>query len=188
MINFPVFRFCPFCASEELEQHQQKAVKCRSCGQVYFHNVAAASAAIIETSHGVIFVRRTQEPHAGTLDLPGGFLDYGESFEEGLLREVQEETGLILTSYQYFCSFPNEYEYKRVRYFTADVVFLCRAGQSVKLQCDYEVSEILTLLPDQIDPTQVAIPSMRKAVEFYLRELSRAQSSRLLGDNDQVST
>lgn len=30
----------------------------------------------------------------GTWNLPGGLLEFGESFEEGLLREIKEETGL----------------------------------------------------------------------------------------------
>ena len=32
----------------------------------------------------------------GTWSLPGGKLDYGESFEEGAIREAQEETGIII--------------------------------------------------------------------------------------------
>ena len=35
----------------------------------------------------------------GTLDLPGGHIQYNEPPTEGLRREVKEETGLIVTDY-----------------------------------------------------------------------------------------
>jgi len=38
-----------------------------------------------------------------TWTMPGGKLEYGESFEEGAIREVNEETGMILKSSQIIC-------------------------------------------------------------------------------------
>jgi 8-oxo-dGTP diphosphatase len=35
---------------------------------------------------------------AGEWSLPGGKLEWGESFEQGAIREVQEETGLAITN------------------------------------------------------------------------------------------
>jgi 8-oxo-dGTP diphosphatase len=39
----------------------------------------------------------------GTWTMPGGKLEYGESFEEGAIREVKEETGMILKSSEVIC-------------------------------------------------------------------------------------
>ena len=39
----------------------------------------------------------------GTWTMPGGKLDFGESFEEGARREVSEETGLVLNEVKIFC-------------------------------------------------------------------------------------
>jgi ADP-ribose pyrophosphatase YjhB (NUDIX family) len=44
---------------------------------------------------GLLMVRRGIEPQAGLLGLPGGFVEEGESWQEGAVRELREETGLI---------------------------------------------------------------------------------------------
>lgn len=40
---------------------------------------------------------------AGTRTMPGGKLDFGESFEEGAIRETLEETGITINNPQIFC-------------------------------------------------------------------------------------
>lgn len=45
---------------------------------------------------GVLIIRRGIEPAKGHWALPGGFLETGESWQEGACREVREETGLSL--------------------------------------------------------------------------------------------
>ncbi len=40
---------------------------------------------------------------AGTWTMPGGKMDFGETFEEGAKREVLEETGIAINSLQVVC-------------------------------------------------------------------------------------
>jgi thiamine-phosphate pyrophosphorylase len=54
----------------------------------------AAAAVVINEDHKVLLVKRTVEPKAGQWCLPGGFVEMGESPENGCLRELKEETGL----------------------------------------------------------------------------------------------
>lgn len=44
---------------------------------------------------GILTVRRGENPGKGKLALPGGFLDVGETWEEGAVRELREETGIV---------------------------------------------------------------------------------------------
>jgi len=42
----------------------------------------------------IVVIRRKNEPFKGYYALPGGIVEYGETVEEAVLREVKEETGL----------------------------------------------------------------------------------------------
>lgn len=52
--------------------------------------------AVIVDKGRVLLVRRGTEPLRGQWSLPGGLIELGESLEEGLIREVREETGLTV--------------------------------------------------------------------------------------------
>jgi ADP-ribose pyrophosphatase YjhB (NUDIX family) len=43
---------------------------------------------------GLIVIRRNIEPQKGTLNLPGGYLDLGETWQQGARRELREETSI----------------------------------------------------------------------------------------------
>lgn len=47
----------------------------------------------------------------GTWTMPGGKLEFGESFEEGAKREVREETGMILKEVNVICVNNDKNEY-----------------------------------------------------------------------------
>lgn len=72
---------------------------CAGCDQLVWRNplpVAVAIQPVLTDSAGtgVVVVRRDIEPARGQLALPGGFIEYGEDWRAGLVRELAEETGL----------------------------------------------------------------------------------------------
>jgi len=50
--------------------------------------------AVIPYQGKIVVIRRKNEPFKGYYALPGGIVEYGETVEEAVLREVKEETGL----------------------------------------------------------------------------------------------
>jgi 8-oxo-dGTP diphosphatase len=54
----------------------------------------AVDAIVITKGYHFVFVKRKNPPFKGMLALPGGFVEYGETVEEAVVREVKEETGL----------------------------------------------------------------------------------------------
>ena len=55
----------------------------------------AVSAAIIRDGK-VLIVRRARPPARGVFTLPGGGVEAGETLHEAVIREVLEETGLVI--------------------------------------------------------------------------------------------
>ncbi len=49
---------------------------------------------VLLDTNRILLVTKSRGPYSGKLDLPGGRLEHGETIEEGLLREIQEETGI----------------------------------------------------------------------------------------------
>ncbi len=50
---------------------------------------------IVLLNHRLVLIRRKNPPFEGQHALPGGFVEYGETVEKAVVREVQEETGLL---------------------------------------------------------------------------------------------
>jgi ADP-ribose pyrophosphatase YjhB (NUDIX family) len=82
--------FCPACGSRRLlRQPSENAYCCLDCNVVHYLNSKAAVCAIIVRDGSVLLVQGHDS--ARGWDLPGGFLRLGESPEDGLERELQEE-------------------------------------------------------------------------------------------------
>ena len=121
-MNHPLelFKFCPKCGSLHFEENNMKSKRCADCGFVYYFNPSAATVAfILNEKEELLVCRRGKNPKKGTLDLPGGFVDMGETGEQGVEREIQEETGLSVTSLEYLFSLPNTYLYSGFLHHTA---------------------------------------------------------------------
>lgn len=59
-----------------------------------FKNPTLTTDGIVLVDGQLVLIRRGKEPGKGKYALPGGFVEYGETLEECIVREVYEETGL----------------------------------------------------------------------------------------------
>lgn len=160
-----LFGYCPRCGSNHFAENDFKSKKCGNCGFVLYFNPIAATVAVIMNEKGELLVaRRAKEPAKGTLDLPGGFTDSFETAEEGVAREVAEETGLTVTGTRYLFSLPNKYIYSGFEEHTLDLFFLCRVN-SQAIKANDDVEELHWVALDSVVPEEFGLQSIRKGIE-----------------------
>lgn len=171
-MNKMLFDYCPKCSAADLVFDGQKRYQCHACGWVFFHNPAAAVGVFLEFADDLVFIRRTQEPGKGLLDLVGGFVDPDETLEQALRREMREEIGTdAIANLRYLTAFPNRYLYKNVMYPTLDMVFVATLLEW-PTQCDPdEVQALCRIAPKDINPEDLAFESMKNALDRYRRRL-----------------
>lgn len=83
--------------------------------------------AVVVKEGRVLLIRRGNEPMKGRWSLPGGMLELGESLTDGVVREVREETGLIVEPVELIELLDRIHrEGERVRYHYVIADYLCR--------------------------------------------------------------
>jgi NADH pyrophosphatase NudC (nudix superfamily) len=95
-------RYCPDCATpladiELLEDGGVKTrLRCPSCGWTHWNNPTPVLAAVLECvdQNGQLLLARNAAWPGRFFGLITGFMEAGETPEEGIAREVLEETGL----------------------------------------------------------------------------------------------
>lgn len=85
-------QYCTQCGHAAVKKSDNLYV-CDQGHQNWINAAPGATVYVIRDGK-VVFGIRNIEPHIGKLDLPGGFLDYGETAEQAAVREVKEELGI----------------------------------------------------------------------------------------------
>ena len=67
---------------------------CKRCNSIHYQNPKPTATLICPKDDEILLVKRAVEPEKGKWSLPGGFLELGETLEEGAVRELKEETNL----------------------------------------------------------------------------------------------
>jgi NAD+ diphosphatase len=145
--------------------------QCNKCGFYFFLNAAAAVMALIFNQDGLLLLtRRSVEPAKGMLDMPGGFIDPGESAEQAILREMKEELNVVPSSVCYYTSLPNQYHFSGTIVHTTDLVFRCQVDDLDKIKCSDDVESIEWHNPIDVEPSMVAFNSVKTLLKKITHE------------------
>jgi 8-oxo-dGTP pyrophosphatase MutT (NUDIX family) len=87
-----------------------------------------------------------------------------ETAEEAIIREIEEETRLIIRNPRYLFSLPNVYPYSGFEVHTMDLFFECKVDNFTRLQAGDDAAELYFLDKNDIHPEHFGLNSIRKAV------------------------
>lgn len=160
--------YCPQCGNAALVTFDDKLFGCSRCGYTYFHNTAAAASAVIWQAGRIALITRARPPGEGLLDLPGGFVDGDESLEDAVLREVEEEIGLVLTAPRFLFSVPNRYSFHNINYKTVDAFFGFEIAHTPAFEPNDEAAALSWIAPADVSRDALAFHSARVALDRLL--------------------
>lgn len=98
-------RFCGRCGAPTKHDDKERMMRCAACGNMIFPRIAPA--AIIGVTHGdKLLLSKYANRNYTRYGMLAGFIEIGETAEEGVAREVMEEVGLKVKNIRYYKSQP----------------------------------------------------------------------------------
>jgi uncharacterized protein len=94
--------------------------------------------AVVRDSRGRILAMKRREPKVW--EFPGGGVEWGESPEKAVRREVLEETGLKITGLKLLCTSSKVYKKGKVTKHSVYIVFEGRADGKVKFGVEHSIA------------------------------------------------
>ncbi len=112
-------QYCGACATPTVLKPNERARECPQCKLVSYPRLAPAVMVLLRRDDQILLARSPHFP-PGMYSALAGFVDPGESLEQTIVREVQEEVGLRVTNVRYFASQPWPFPHSLMIAFTAD--------------------------------------------------------------------
>ncbi len=91
--------YCSYCGNR-FPANAAWPRHCQNCQQTSYLNPLPVAVTLLPVGAGLIVIRRNIEPQKGTLTLPGGYIDLGETWQQAAARELLEETGVAIAEDQ----------------------------------------------------------------------------------------
>lgn len=138
--------FCHLCGTK-LDQKEEFVWYCPSCDNTLYANPKpCVDLALFNTKGELLIAKRGREPNKGKYDLPGGFVDCNETYEEALFREMEEELGLKpedITTPKYVTSFTFVYPFGKEVYLNVVAAFQAQLKDDLKkISADDDVESV----------------------------------------------
>ncbi len=149
------------------EDDDRERLVCDQCGHIAYENpkIVVGSVAIHEGR--VLLCRRAIEPRRGFWTLPAGYLELGESPEEGTLREAREEACVTLEIDQLLAV------YSITRISQVQLIYRARLA-SPKFAPGPESQEVELFDFDALPVNELAFPSVQWALDDYQASRDKA--------------
>ena len=160
-------RFCPACGHAVepriLEEDHRPRLVCDQ-GHVTWRNPRVVVGALPVTGEQVYLARRAIEPAMDRWTYPGGFLELGESAQEGARRETEEETELRVEIGRLIGVYSRPHIGIITVVFEASVV----GGRPEPAA---ETSEVRAFGPDEIPWAELAFSTVESALRDWIASL-----------------
>jgi len=129
------YSYCGYCGNKLTDK--TSFLTCAKCNKNTFRSSNPAVGAYVIDSNKFLISKRAHPPAVGKYDVVGGFLDYGETPQKGLLREFKEETDLDIEIVDLLNIYIGDYHYQGDKLKVLVIIYIAKiVGGQIKPQDD----------------------------------------------------
>lgn len=143
------------------EGDSRERLICADCGHIAYENPKVVVGSIVVHGDAVLMCRRAIEPRRGFWTLPAGYLELGETLEEGAAREAWEEAQADIA----IDGILGVFSISRIG--QVQVIFRARFADRATFAAGVESLEVALFEPDCIPWGELAFPSVRWALDAW---------------------
>ena len=152
-------RFCPGCGTElsKTPISRREVQTCSNCNYVNWENPAPVATGVLVRNGKIVLVRA--QTRGDEWGLPSGFVEWNESAEAALVREIKEETNIDAKVLNWIGTYPIDTGRKKILLIAYEA-----EGRSGRFVSGGEISEI-----DEFEP-QAALGLVKEQEEKWIIE------------------
>jgi ADP-ribose pyrophosphatase YjhB (NUDIX family) len=145
------------------EGDNRERLICADCGHIAYDNPKVVVGSVVVTDGSVLMCRRAIEPRRGFWTLPAGYLEHGETLEEGAAREAWEEAQAEIV----LDGILGVFVISRIG--QVQVIFRARfaAAGAPRFAAGPESLEVALFSPSRIPRGEIAFPSVDWALDAW---------------------
>ena len=99
---FKEFKYCPYCSGyveyKHIPDDTQLRHVCTQCNSIHYLNPKIVTGVLPIYDDKILLAKRAIEPCKGLWNVPAGYMENGETIEDGAQRELQEEANAKVTN------------------------------------------------------------------------------------------
>jgi NAD+ diphosphatase len=165
-------RYCGRCGQEMAKAKDVNARQCPRCGLTVFPRISPAVIVLVEKD-GQVLLARGERFTADFYSVLAGFVEPGETLEETVHREIEEEVGIKVRNVRYFGSQPWPFPDSLMIGFTAEYL-------SGEIRIDKtEILEAGWFAPGKLPAIPGKISIARQLIDWFVE--TRVQEKTLTG-------
>jgi ADP-ribose pyrophosphatase YjhB (NUDIX family) len=136
---------------------------CADCGHIAYENPKVVVGSVVVGDGSVLMCRRAIEPRRGFWTLPAGYLEHGETLEEGAAREAWEEAQAEIV----LDGILGVFTISRIG--QVQVIFRARFAGEPRFAAGPESLEVALFAPRRVPFQEIAFPSVVWALDAWQR-------------------
>lgn len=161
-------KYCSQCGSDKLhfnipQGDNRPRYWCPDCGAIHYQNPRIVVGTLPVWADRILLCKRAIHPREGFWTLPAGYMENGETLQEGAARETWEEACATVNVKDLYTVFNLPHIYQVYAFFLGEMV-------DGNYAVGDESSDVGLFLPEEIPWDQLAFPTINRTLKFYLED------------------